>query len=908
MTAPFLLSALLAVAAHAEPFEVKRVDLYTADGFGMVTGAFSPDGRLFAAGFYAATPVRIFDTTTWKEDPQSTYIPFWTKIKDVPHESVSQTQVAFTPDGKKLVFGAHARKPYGNSYTTDRDALGYHLYDLAADKVTWSAKPSKPKYTLSTAPSFALSEDGRWLLYLNQQREWNLADLTRGTEVFDGSKKYNFIHGYKALFLQDALFVAPFLNLSLKRYAETEKKFTGDCSGPALGLGDITALAATRSGARRRVAVAGSEGRVSVYEIPEDYHCYNDKAPKELFSFTPGSTATGLAFSPNGWLLAVGEDKGPLTLWDVEERRKVFAYDKNMSCGFESYLRPREPVFSPDGARLAYLCGSTAPVLFHIKGAAPGAAKDLPTPKPEAPARLTLAATFSDPSGDGILDAEETASVAVTVKNEGPGRAFEVRLKSEWDGATPPVDAPATEDLGRLEPGASASRTLSLVGRPSLTAGAARLKLTAVEVNGFDADPVILEFKTRAFMAPKLVVTGLVVGGSGVVKAGESTPVTVTLTNDGEGPATGVRAQATLGSSDIFATEELTADLGNLIPGESKKFTFQFFVNKRFKGRDLPVALRVSESRGAYGWDRPLGLALGEAAPPLVVSVAGRASARPVGVAAGEAAPVEDLDAPPAAKTALDPDAVAVVIGIERYRDVPGVEYAARDAQSIHAYLTKSMGFDARNVRLLQNERATRTDLESALGTWLRNRVTEKSRVFVFYAGHGAPNPVTGEGYLVPYDGDPSDTKTTAYPIASLYKSLAALPAREVVVALDACFSGAGGRSVLAKGARPLVNRVKGLETPGGNAVVLAAAAGDQISLSDADGQHGLLTLSMLRGLRGGADADKNGSVTVAELYGYVRPEVERAARLQNTDQTPSLFPPLGVVGARGDAVLIRLR
>lgn len=248
-----------------------------------------------------------------------------------------------------------------------------------------------------------------------------------------------------------------------------------------------------------------------------------------------------------------------------------------------------------------------------------------------------------------------------------------------------------------------------------------------------------------------------------------------------------------------------------------------------------------------------------------------------------------DVDAPPAAKTPADPDAYAVVIGVEKYRGdgIPKVDFAARDAETVKRYLVESMGFDAANVVLLRDERATKTDLEKHLGPWLKNRVNAKSRVFVYYAGHGAPNPATGRGFLIPYEGDPNYTDVTAYPIQSLYDSLAALPAKDVTVVLDACFSGVGGRSLLAKGARPLVNAVSA--KAGGNTSVLSAASGAQVSASYSEKRHGLLTYFLLEGLHGAADADKDGAITTAELHAYARPAVEREARKQNLEQTPSL-------------------
>lgn len=261
----------------------------------------------------------------------------------------------------------------------------------------------------------------------------------------------------------------------------------------------------------------------------------------------------------------------------------------------------------------------------------------------------------------------------------------------------------------------------------------------------------------------------------------------------------------------------------------------------------------------------------------------------PVKVSAAPSAPRLDVDSAPVAKTLLDPDAYAVVIGIEKYRQegLPGVDFAARDAQTMRRYLVESMGFDPANVVLLQNEKATKTDLEKHLGPWLANRVNEKSRVFIYYAGHGAPNPATGKGFLVPYEGDPNYTDVTGFPIQSLYDALARLPAKDVTVVLDSCFSGSGGRSVLAKGARPLVAMKK--QTAGANTTVISAATGGQISASYAEGRHGLLTYFLLEGLHGAADADKDGAVTTSELFAYARLRVEREARKQNLEQTPEL-------------------
>ncbi len=251
-----------------------------------------------------------------------------------------------------------------------------------------------------------------------------------------------------------------------------------------------------------------------------------------------------------------------------------------------------------------------------------------------------------------------------------------------------------------------------------------------------------------------------------------------------------------------------------------------------------------------------------------------------------------DVDRVPVVKAASKKHAYAVVIGIEQYREkLPKADFADRDAKLVGEYLTKVLGYPEENVIVRTNDRATRTDLVKYFEEWLRNNVERGGSVFVYYSGHGAPNTKTGEAYFVPYDGDPSFVDSTAYPVRQLYAALDKLPARDITVVLDSCFSGAGGRSVLAKGARPMVLSIENPVLASGKTVVLAASGGDQISNSFEEKGHGLLTYYFLKGLQGEGDANKDGAIDMAELYDYVKPNVQRVARKQyNNEQTPQLL------------------
>jgi hypothetical protein len=281
--------------------------------------------------------------------------------------------------------------------------------------------------------------------------------------------------------------------------------------------------------------------------------------------------------------------------------------------------------------------------------------------------------------------------------------------------------------------------------------------------------------------------------------------------------------------------------------------------------------------------------------PPVAVAGSGspRASPQPTKPEERQSlAPGSDVDTVPYGASRKRQGAYAVVIGIGQYRErLPSADYADRDASLMSEYLTKAMGYQEENVVLLLNDRAAKSDLEKYLEGWLPNRVEEDDTVFIYYSGHGSPNPKTGEAYLVPYDGDPAFLTKTGYPLKRVYEDLAKLPAKEVVVVLDACFSGAGGRSVIAKGMRPVGLSVESPILASGKTVVLAASAGDQVSSTYDQKGHGLLTYFFLKGLQGDADQNKDNKIDLGELYGYLKPQVERVARREfNNEQTPQLL------------------
>jgi hypothetical protein len=230
----------------------------------------------------------------------------------------------------------------------------------------------------------------------------------------------------------------------------------------------------------------------------------------------------------------------------------------------------------------------------------------------------------------------------------------------------------------------------------------------------------------------------------------------------------------------------------------------------------------------------------------------------------------------------------ALIIGVEHYPgDIPSSEFSDRDAKTAFRYM-RALGIPADHIKRLSDETATRSRIEGALH-WLSRNVRPGATVWVYFSGHGSPGP-HGTAYLVPSDGDPNDLQDTGFPLSTFYKTLNGLPAKRVIVALDSCFSGTGSRSVIGKGIRPLVVKIRSTAFPSsGKVISFAAAQSDQEAGVIEKQGHGMFTYYFLKGLNG--KADDHGRVTVAQLYQYLKDKVSEKADLDNRSQVPQLEP-----------------
>jgi uncharacterized caspase-like protein len=180
---------------------------------------------------------------------------------------------------------------------------------------------------------------------------------------------------------------------------------------------------------------------------------------------------------------------------------------------------------------------------------------------------------------------------------------------------------------------------------------------------------------------------------------------------------------------------------------------------------------------------------------------------------------------------------------------------------------------------------ALHTDIDEALFDWLPLHMAENAVVIIYFSGQAWVTPA-GDVLLAPYDGSPSAT-ARLYPLRDIESALARLKAKQALLLFDGMVSRLRG-DAKGKTASPR------WELDGGNVVGLIGGNDFTKGVEDDQHRHGLFTYYLLKGLRGDADTNRDGMVTLGETTDYVRQKVAWAAKSQfSTKQRPLLLPPL---------------
>jgi len=240
----------------------------------------------------------------------------------------------------------------------------------------------------------------------------------------------------------------------------------------------------------------------------------------------------------------------------------------------------------------------------------------------------------------------------------------------------------------------------------------------------------------------------------------------------------------------------------------------------------------------------------------------------------------------------------ALVIGINDYRFLKPLQTAVNDAKEVAKVLEKEYGF---RVTLLLNP--TRYDILSALND-LRQRLTEKDNLLIYYGGHGELDQRNQRGHWLPIDAEPNSSANWISNI-QVTDILNAMTVQQLLVVADSCYAGTLTRSALGR----LEGGISGQEQirlmqlmAQKRSRMVMTSGGVEPVIDSAGGPHSVFAVSFIALLRANA-----GVLAGQEMFQLLRLRVMATAERVDVRQVPE-YAPIKFAGYEsGDFFFVRL-
>ena len=189
-----------------------------------------------------------------------------------------------------------------------------------------------------------------------------------------------------------------------------------------------------------------------------------------------------------------------------------------------------------------------------------------------------------------------------------------------------------------------------------------------------------------------------------------------------------------------------------------------------------------------------------------------------------------------------------------------------------------STAIAAKQLELLRKDRvevrsAAKSDILNSLTVATRMPVSTADMVIVSVSSHGFEDK--DSIYVMPADGLRSYLSDTAIRSKVLSDTISKSRAGKKIVILDACRERVGKNKSSGSGAAMTENFLRAFAAGRGQITLTSCGIG-QFSYEDEKSGHGVFSSFLLKGLRGSADSDDNGFVTVGSLSKYVADGVRR--------------------------------
>jgi hypothetical protein len=237
-------------------------------------------------------------------------------------------------------------------------------------------------------------------------------------------------------------------------------------------------------------------------------------------------------------------------------------------------------------------------------------------------------------------------------------------------------------------------------------------------------------------------------------------------------------------------------------------------------------------------------------------------------------------------------------VGISKYRHQNiDLAYASKDALDFYNFMLSSGSEHIKSQRaiLLLNNQATRANIIGKFTRFMKRTMPE-DLVIVYLATHGLPDPEINELNFVAYDTDLNNLLATGVSQSDIARALTYGRAKKVLIILDSCHSGQLEASIFIAKRGILVTSMNSFldqltEARDGVAILSASSAAELSEEGEHyGGGHGAFTYHLLEALRGKADTNGNGIVTLREAYDHTYRNVAEATEGRQHPELKGIF------------------
>jgi WD40 repeat protein len=882
----------LVVSSHGDG-RIKLWDVDTESEIKMFSGntddvlsvAFSPDGKQIISGSRNNT-IQLWDISTGNEIKTFT---------DKNYSYLSADTVTFSPDGKKILFlsgnGSFNRTinlldiNTGNKIKTFSDGTFYesvafspdgkqilagnssgtiNLWDINSEKIIMTFSINSGEWG-NRVNSVAFSPDGKQVLSGSDDKTIKLWDANTGKEIRTFSGQTSRVRSI-AFSHDGSQVLSGYTDTKIKLWDTNTVAEIKTFSGHAYS---ITSL--TFSFDNKKI-LSGSIGSVS-YPV-DGREIYSNSSVKlwdkntgnEIMTFSGHKHwINSVVFSPDAKQVLSGSSDNTIKLWDANTGREIRTF-----LGHNTHVL--SVAFSPDGKQIISGSWGSSIKLWDVNTGIE--IKDF-----SGHTRNVRSVTFS-PDGKQILSGSEDDTIKLWDVNTGKEiKTFLGHTSGVWSVAFSPdgrqILSGSSDGTTRLWDVSTGKEIAQLI---SFTDG----EWVVITPDGFyNASPngdkylnVRVSDKVygidqyrKTFYRPQIVEARL---------QGRPDPIRVTTTIQDAAsfppPVVVIRNPekgAVLSSNQV----ELTVTVADQLQPIK---TIKIYVNGRQIGREA--------MQGIIGSRGELEL---EATQIRLVGNQNRVEFRlPVVLDPGvnrievfadnpylfDKDTVEVNYKQSATDQNILPNLWILSIGINRYNSplLKNLDYAVNDAREIINVFKTQKGklYNEVNSLLIADGGDVAPNRANIIDNFrfLKN-AGSRDDIVLFIAGHGM-NDESGNFFFMPSDADFIDGSirpSSAIPSSIIQANLESLPGRKLVF-IDSCHSeGVTGRKTRGVDSNQLIRALQDEYT-----LIFTASMGNELSHEIKELEHGVFTYAVIKGLKGEADFDKKGNVTIKELDAYV--------------------------------------